>query len=66
MCHREIKAGDEYECEVEATDFGFQVTKIHIRCPDDFWEEEEENDRRADEYYENQQRELQASQAEAA
>ena len=54
MCHRDIKAGDEYECIIEVSDRRFRVTKWHVFCPEDFWEEEEEEHRRLDEYYEAQ------------
>jgi hypothetical protein len=46
MCRREIEAGDVYEAYVEVDGKGqLRVYKFHDWCPEDFWEEEEEQAR---------------------
>lgn len=54
MCQRRIRAGDEYDAFVSVSDLGFCVSKWHVRCPDDFWEEEEKA-REAEKYAKEQE-----------
>ena len=50
MCQRLIMPGEEYEAYVTISpDFGFRVTKWHVICPPEFWDEEEEAVKQADE-----------------
>lgn len=47
ICNRDILPGEEYECSVYISSVrGFYLDKAHWFCPEDFWEEQVEEERR--------------------
>lgn len=66
MCGRHIKTGEEYDAYVTVASAGLRVDKFHVHCPDDFWEEEEENHRRAEAEHNKREEQSQSRKSRAA
>jgi len=51
MCGYDIEAGEEYDRYVYVFGGKMWISKFHVRCPQDFWDKEDERNREAEAAY---------------